>query len=48
LIGFGMHQWISPDGTALTMVLLHYRLLRAEQRARLDRLAEWEEGDDGN
>lgn len=48
LIGFAMHQWISPDGTALTMVLLHYRLLRHEQRARLDRLAEWESDDDAD
>lgn len=48
LIGFGMHQWISPDGTALTAVLLHYRLLRAEQRARLDRLAAWEDYNDAD
>ena len=48
LIGFAMHQWISPDGTALTMVLLHYRLLRNEQDARLDRMARWEDDDDGD
>lgn len=48
LIGFGMHQWISPDGTALTAVLLHYRLLRAEQRARLDRMARWEDYNDAD
>ena len=48
LIGFAMHQWISPDGTALTMVLLHYRLLRNEQDARLDRLDRWENEDHGN
>ncbi len=46
LIGFGMHTWVSPDGTALTMVLLHYRLLRNEQDARLDRMAQWEADDD--
>lgn len=46
LIGFGMHTWVSPDGIALTMVLLHYRLLRNEQDARLDRMAQWEADDD--
>ena len=46
--GFVMHQWVSPDGTALTMVWLHYRLLRAEQAARLNRMATWEEYDDGD
>ncbi len=46
LIGFVLHTWVSPDGTALTMVLLHYRLLRAEQAARLDRMATWEDDND--
>ena len=48
LIGFALHTWMSPDGTALTMVLLHYKLLRAEQAARLNRMATWEEYDDGD
>jgi len=48
LIGFVLHQWVSPDGTALTMVLLHYKLLRSEQAARLDRMAQWEDYDDAN
>jgi hypothetical protein len=30
------------------MVLLHYRLLRNEQDARLDRLDRWEDSNDGN
>ena len=46
--GFVLHQWVSPDGTALTMVLLHYKLLRAEQAARLNRMATWEEYDDAD
>lgn len=45
LIGYFIHTWASPDGTALTMVLLHYRLLRHEQKARIDRLAQWEDDD---
>ena len=48
MAGFGLHTWVSPDGTALTMVLLHYRLLRNEQDARLDRLARWEDDDNGS
>lgn len=32
------HQSASPDGVALWQVLLHYRLLRAEQKARLERM----------
>lgn len=48
LIGYALHTWVSPDGTALTMVLLHYKLLRNEQDARLDRLARWEDTADEN
>ena len=48
LVGFVLHTWVSPDGTALTMVLLHYRLLRNEQDARLDRLDRWGGSDDDN
>ena len=48
LIGYAMHTWVSPDGTALTMVFLHYKLLRAEQVARLNRMARWEGDDDGD
>ena len=47
LIGFALHTWVSPDGTALTMTILHYKLLRNEQDARLDRLARWEDEDNG-
>lgn len=47
LIGYALHTWVSPDGTALTMVLLHYKLLRNEQDARLDRLDRWESKDNG-
>ena len=35
----------SPDGIGLIGVLLHYRLLRHEQRARLDRIDEMMDGD---
>ena len=48
LIGYFLHTWVSPDGTALTMVWLHYKLLRAEQDARLDRMARWEDDDNDN
>ena len=32
------HMSASPDGIGLWQVLLHYRLLRHEQRARLERI----------
>jgi hypothetical protein len=36
----------SPDGIGLIGVLLHYRLLRHEQRARLERIDAMMEGDE--
>lgn len=38
LVAWIWHMSASPDGVALWMVLLHYRLLRHEQRARLERM----------
>ncbi len=38
LTGFGLHTFVSPDGAAVLQVLLMFRLLRAEQQARLRRM----------
>ena len=38
LVAFLWHESASPDGVTLWQVLLHYRLLRYEQRARLERM----------
>ena len=43
LIAWLWHQSASPDGVALWQVLLHYRLLRHEQRARHERMDRWED-----
>lgn len=37
------HTLASPDGATILSILLSYRYVRHEQRARLDRLAQWEE-----
>lgn len=42
LVAWLWYQSASPDGVALWTVLLHYKLLRHEQRARLQRM----EGDE--
>jgi len=42
------HVLASPDGATVLSILLSYRYVRHEQRARLDRLAQWESDDDGN
>jgi hypothetical protein len=38
LLAWVWHVSASPDGVSLWQVLLHYRLLRHEQRARLERM----------
>ena len=38
LAAFLWHESASPDGVSLWQVLLHYRLLRHEQKARLQRM----------
>lgn len=40
------HTLASPDGATVLSILLSYRYVRHEQRARLDRLAAWESDDD--
>ena len=40
LVAFLWHESASPDGVGLWQVLLHYRLLRHEQKARLERMDE--------
>ena len=40
------HVLASPDGATVLSILLSYRYVRHEQRARLDRLAEWESDED--
>ncbi len=47
LVAYTWHTLASPDGATVLSILLSYRYVRHEQRARLDRLAEWED-DDGN
>lgn len=42
------HIFASPDGATLLSIILSYRYVRHEQRARLDRLAAWEEYEDDN
>ena len=42
------HTLASPDGATILSILLSYRYVRHEQRARLDRLAEWEYEDDAD
>ncbi len=42
------HTLASPDGATILSILLSYRYVRHEQRARLDRLAEWESNDDAD
>ena len=39
------HTLASPDGVTILSILLSYRYVRHEQRARLDRMAAWEEDD---
>ena len=46
VVWFGAYSWYSlasPDGNTLLSIILAYRFQRHEQRARLDRLAAWEE-----
>ena len=38
LTAYLWHVWASPDGVVLWQVLLHYRLLAREQKARLRRM----------
>ena len=38
LVAYLWHVWASPDGVVLWQVLLHYRLLAREQKARLRRM----------
>lgn len=40
------HTLASPDGATILSIVLSYRYVRHEQRARLDRLAAWESDDD--
>ena len=42
------HTLASPDGATVLSILLSYRYVRHEQRARLDRMATWEEYDDAS
>lgn len=42
---YAWHTLASPDGAVLLGILLAYRFQRHEQRARLDRLAAWENED---
>lgn len=46
LLAWFWYNAASPDGIGLIGVLLHYRLLRHEQRARLDRIDAMMEGDE--
>lgn len=49
LVWAGAYFWhvlASPDGATILSIVLGYRYVRHEQRARLDRLAAWEETDD--
>ena len=39
------HTLASPDGATILSIFLSYRYVRHEQRARLDRLAEWSDDD---
>ena len=48
LIAYTWHTLASPDGATVLSILLGYRYVRHEQRARLDRLAAWESDDDGD
>lgn len=43
LVAWVWYQSASPDGVVLWQVILHYRLLRAEQRERLARLRRYQE-----
>lgn len=43
---YAWHTLASPDGATILAILLAYRFQRHEQRARLDRLAAWEEYED--
>ncbi len=38
LTGYALHVFVSADGSAVLQVILSYRLLRAEQKARLRRM----------
>jgi hypothetical protein len=40
---YAWHTLASPDGAVILGILLAYRYQRHEQRARLDRLAAWED-----
>ena len=46
LVAYTWHTLASPDGATVLSILLSYRYVRHEQRARLDRLAAWESDDD--
>ena len=48
LVAYTWFSLASPDGTTVMSILLSYRFQRHEQRARLDRLAAWEEEQYGN
>lgn len=43
LAAYLWHELASPDGATVLGILLAYRFQRHEQKARLDRLAAWEE-----
>jgi hypothetical protein len=46
LIAYTWYTLASPDGATVLSILLSYRYVRHEQRARLDRLATWEDTDE--
>ena len=45
-LAYAWHTLASPDGAVIFGILLAYRFQRHEQRARLDRLAAWEDYED--
>ena len=48
LVAYTWHELASPDGATILSIVLSYRYVRHEQRARLDRMAEWEYEDDAD
>ena len=47
-LAYAWHTLASPDGAVIFGILLAYRFQRHEQRARLDRLAQWEDYEDND
>lgn len=45
-LAYAWHTLASPDGAVIFGILLAYRFQRHEQRARLDRLTQWEDYED--